>query len=121
MTMIDDAPTEPLTLAELAEAAGLDRFQLVRGFARATGLTPHAYRLQRRIGLARRLIARGVALAEAALASGFADQSHMTRVFARTYRITPGAYARGLGHRPRPARPSGSRAAPTAQRNTHGR
>ncbi|MGH6676412.1 MAG: helix-turn-helix domain-containing protein, partial [Xanthobacteraceae bacterium] len=58
------------------------------------GLTPHTYVMQRRIELARRLIARRVGLAEAALSSGFADQSHMTRIFVRNYGISPGAYAR---------------------------
>jgi len=91
--LIDDDPAAALSLADLAHASGLSRFQVLRAFARATGLTPHAYQLQRRIGLARRLIAGGAALSEAAAASGFADQSHMTRVFVRQYGITPGSYA----------------------------
>jgi AraC-like DNA-binding protein len=49
--------------------------------------------MQRRIDLARRLIARKTPLADAAAISGFADQSHMTRTFARKYGISPGAYA----------------------------
>ncbi|QCI63076.1 AraC family transcriptional regulator [Phreatobacter stygius] len=93
---IDDAPTRPVSLADLARESGLSRFQVLRGFTRATGLTPHAYLVQRRIDLARRLIAGGTALAEAAAASGFADQSHMTRVFVRTYGVSPGGYAGAL-------------------------
>ena len=91
--MIDDDPAAPLTLAELADACGLSHFQLLRAFAKATGLTPHAYLLQRRIQEARRLIAIGTPLAEAAFASGFADQSHMTRLFVRNFGLSPGAYA----------------------------
>lgn len=91
--MIDDDPAAPLTLAELAEACGLSHFQFLRAFAKATGLTPHAYLLQRRIQEARRLIAVGTPLAEAAFASGFADQSHMTRLFVRNFGVSPGAYA----------------------------
>jgi hypothetical protein len=45
---------------------------------------------------ARTLLARGTALAEAAAASGFADQSHMTRLFVRAYGLTPGAYVAAL-------------------------
>ena len=90
---IDDDPAAPLTLAELAEACGLSQFQFLRAFAKATGLTPHAYLLQRRIQEARRLIAVGTPLAEAAFASGFADQSHMTRLFVRNFGLSPGAYA----------------------------
>ncbi|WP_353619630.1 AraC family transcriptional regulator [Rhizobium sp. ICMP 5592] len=91
--LIEEDPSAPLTLAELADACGLSHFQFLRAFTRATGLTPHAYLLQRRIHEARRLIASGTPLAEAAFASGFADQSHMTRLFVRNFGISPGAYA----------------------------
>jgi len=92
--LIDDDPAAPLSLADLARASGLSRFQVLRGFSRATGLTPHAYQMQRRAALARRLIRHGAALTDAAAASGFADQSHMARIFVRLYGLTPGAYAR---------------------------
>lgn len=91
--LIDSDPVAPITLWDLARESGQSRFQLLRGFAKATGMTPHAYLMQRRVHLARRLIAKRTALAQAAAASGFADQSHMTRLFVRTYGITPGAYA----------------------------
>ena len=94
--LIDDCPTAPITLADLAQVSGLSRFQVLRGFVRATGLTPHAYLVQRRIDLARRLIAAGAALAPAAAASGFADQSHMTRIFVRKYGLSPGAFAAAM-------------------------
>lgn len=90
---IDENPAASLTLSDLARACGLSRFQVIRGFARATGLTPHAYLLQRRVQLARRLIAGGASLADASLGSGFADQSHMTRIFVRNYGVSPRAYA----------------------------
>lgn len=91
--LIDDDPTAAITLADLAEVSGLSRFQLLRGFARATGLTPHAYIVQRRVEAARRLVAEGSSLADAAAGSGFADQSHMTRAFTSRFGWTPGALA----------------------------
>lgn len=84
----------PPALAELAALAGLSRFQLLRRFAAVHGLTPHAWLQQQRSERVRGLVARGVALAEAAAAAGFADQSHMTRVFTRQYGFTPGAWQR---------------------------
>jgi AraC-like DNA-binding protein len=95
LALMDDEPAAPHALADLAAVSGLSRFQLLRAVARATGLTPHAYLLQRRVQMARRLIEGGMGLAEAAVASGFADQSHMTRVFTRTFGLPPGAYAAG--------------------------
>lgn len=89
---LDSDPASVITLEELAAESGLGRFRLVRDFARITGLTPHAYLLQRRTELVRRMIAGGTPLAEAAIAAGFADQSHMTRNFTRRYGYTPGAY-----------------------------
>jgi len=44
---IDDYSSTPLSLDELATIAGVSSFQLIRGFARVTGLTPHAYLIQR--------------------------------------------------------------------------
>ena len=82
------------SLADLAREVGLSRYQLVRQFAQATGLTPHAYLVQRRLHHARRLMRAGTPLAEVAAASGFADQSHLTRLFARTFGTTPHAYLR---------------------------
>lgn len=91
--MIDDAPAKGATLDDLARAAGLNKFQLLRSFSRHTGLTPHAYLMQKRTDLARRLIRCGRPLAETAFESGFADQSHMTRMFSSKFGVTPGAYA----------------------------
>ncbi|MFV0672372.1 AraC family transcriptional regulator [Variovorax sp. tm] len=88
----DDCVDAP-TLAELAREAGLSRYQLLRGFAAAFGLPPHAWLQQCRLSRARRLIAQGRALADAAAGAGFADQSHMTRAFVRFLGFTPGAYA----------------------------
>ncbi|MEY9198948.1 AraC-like DNA-binding protein [Sinorhizobium fredii] len=103
ISLIDEDPLTPLTLADLARESGLSRFQVVRGFAKATGLTPHAYLMQRRIDIVRRLIGESTPLAEAAIAGGFADQSHMTRLFVRKYGFSPGAYARAVGMPPKSA------------------
>lgn len=81
-----------VSLADIAHAAGIGRFELVRGFAAAYGITPYAYVLQRRLGRAKALLADGASPAHAAHASGFADQSHLTRAFKRQFGVTPGQY-----------------------------
>lgn len=56
---IDDDPARPFRLAALAREAGMSQFRFLRTFARATGLTPHSYLLQRRVHLARHALAGG--------------------------------------------------------------
>lgn len=90
---IDDDPARPVALAELGALAGLGRYRLLRGFVAATGLTPHAYLMQRRVALARRLLAAGRTPAEAAFEAGFCDQSHLTRCFTRQFGVGPARYA----------------------------
>lgn len=93
---LDEVPERQVTLADLAELSGVTRFQLLRGFVRAVGITPHAYLLQRRVRLARRLLMAGRRPAEAAAEAGFADQSHLTRAFRRQLGVTPARYRAAL-------------------------
>jgi AraC-like DNA-binding protein len=89
---LDEAPEAAVSLGDLAALSGVSRFQLLRGFARQVGTTPHAYLLQRRVRAAQRLLTAGRTPAEAAAESGFADQSHMTRAFVRQLGVTPARY-----------------------------
>jgi AraC-like DNA-binding protein len=91
-------PAANLTLASLAAEISTSRYQLLRAFSRERGLTPHAYIVQQRLALARRLIRAGSPLVDAASATGFSDQSHLTRMFARQFGVTPARY--GLLARP---------------------
>jgi AraC-like DNA-binding protein len=76
----------------LENIAGIDRFTIARQFRWAFGTSPDRYRTLRRLALARAAIESGQSLARAAAESGFADQSHMTRQFKRTYGLTPGRW-----------------------------
>jgi AraC-like DNA-binding protein len=89
---LEAAPEMATTLGELAALSGISRFQLLRGFFREVGATPHAYLIQLRVRLVRRYLAAGNSSAEAAHLAGFADQSHMTRAFVRQFGVTPGRY-----------------------------
>lgn len=86
--------SEPVTLAELADASGMSRFHLVHAFTRQVGLAPHAYLIHVRVGRAGGLLRRGVPATEVAACMGFADQSHFARHFKQVMHVTPGAYAR---------------------------
>lgn len=90
---IDASPTHDFTLTQLAALSGVNRYQTIRMFARATGFTPHAYLVQRRVELARDLIRGGNSLVDVAMAAGFSDQSHLTRAFVARFGYTPGTWA----------------------------
>jgi AraC-like DNA-binding protein len=94
--LIRAEPAADITARHLAEAAGCSRFAVHRAFVSAYGVTPADYQRQLRLRAARRLIADGSPIGEAAAQAGFADQSHLTRWFGRYYGITPGAYRRAV-------------------------
>jgi AraC-like DNA-binding protein len=93
--LLHDCFAADLSADDLARAVGLSRFQLYRQFRDRYGVPPSAYQRQLRLREARRRLAAGAGIAEAAIAAGFADQSHLTRWFRRTYGITPRVYQQG--------------------------
>ncbi len=78
---------------DLEEVTGLDRFTLARQFRQLLGTSPHRYLVMRRLERAKGLIAAGESIAEAAFASGFADQAHLNRHFKKALGMTPGRFA----------------------------
>lgn len=81
---------KPITLADLAQTAGLSRMHFAAQFRQATGLRPHEYLLRRRIEKAKVMLATSsVPIAEVALTVGFSSQSHFTGVFKRLTDVTP--------------------------------
>ena len=110
--MIDATAGADFTTAQLAEVAGCSRFALHRAFTAAYLMTPGDYQRQVRLRSARRLIAQGWSISDAAANAGFADQSHLTRWFGRYYGITPGGYQHAVaaaGPGPVPRRYAASR------------
>lgn len=84
----------PLTVAQLAQACGLSTAQFIRRFKACFGLTPGDHLLNRRVNLARALLAQGRPIADAAAVAGFADQAHLQRAFKARHAMTPGTYGR---------------------------
>lgn len=97
--LLDGILDEQISLATVAAHCGLSTFQLVRGFVKYVGLPPHAYHTQRRVERARALILSGQTPAQAAHATGFADQAHLTRCFRRYLAITPGRLRSAAGRK----------------------
>lgn len=84
-----------ISLAELADVAGISRFHFARIFKREVGVSPVAYLERLRIERAKELIRdAAISLADVAYAVGFSDQSHFIRRFKRHLGRTPADYAR---------------------------
>jgi AraC-like DNA-binding protein len=98
---LSDGDAAQATLTDLAGVAGCSRFAAYRAFRSRFGLSPSDYQRQLRLRAARRALASGATVADAAAATGFADQAHLTRWFRRCYGITPGAYRAARGWPPR--------------------
>ena len=93
--MMEGRLDDQTSLRELAAACGLSVSHFARAFRISTGLPPHRWLLRRRVDRATDLL-RGadLSLTEVALACGFADQSHFTRVFAQATGESPGLWRR---------------------------
>jgi AraC-like DNA-binding protein len=93
--LLGDRLGEKVRLDELAAAAGLSKFHLLRRFRAMTGMTPGAYRRHLRIEAAKQALRQGESPSQVALAFGFVDQSHFTRAFRTQTGVTPARFARG--------------------------
>jgi len=92
---IERHPEAGLTLAALAEEAGLSSYHFLRTFERLTGLTPHQYILRARLReAAMRLAVEPARVIDIALDSGFGDVSNFNRVFRAEFGVSPRAYRR---------------------------
>jgi AraC-like DNA-binding protein len=83
---------ENVSLSELASLTNLSSFHLLRVFRNQVGVPPHEYQTQLRVIQAGRLLRKGYSISDTALATGFFDQSHLSRNFKRITGMTPGLY-----------------------------
>lgn len=83
---------ERIYLDQLCRCAGLSKSTLLRAFAKSRCVTPYSYLENIRIGKARKLLEQGISPVEAALQTGFSDQSHFTNYFYRFLGLAPGVY-----------------------------
>ena len=84
-----------ITLRDVAQHCGLSRAYFAMAFRISTGVTPHQWLLEHRVEVAHAMMRDAtLRIREIAIACGFADQSHLTRVFTRIVGASPGQWRR---------------------------
>ncbi|NPC58512.1 AraC family transcriptional regulator [Caenimonas soli] len=86
---IDERLDQAISLADLANCAGMSLWHFTRRFEAAQGSTPHVYVTQRRLQRAKALLATtDQHVIEVALEVGM-NHSHFTRTFGKAFGLTP--------------------------------
>lgn len=83
---------EKISLEQICKEAGLSKSTLLRVFTKTKGITPYRYLETLRVNEAKKLLEQGATPMEAAMETGFSDQSHFTNFFSAFIGLTPGAY-----------------------------
>jgi AraC family transcriptional regulator len=84
-----------VALKEVARECGLSVGHFSHAFRRTLGVAPHKWLIEQRVVLSKeKLRDDGLSLSNVATECGFSDQSHLTRVFAKTVGVSPGAWRR---------------------------
>lgn len=91
-TFINENYMHSLSLDQISQYAGLSKSTLLRAFTKSHGITPYRYLESVRINKAKKLLEKGVMPVDAALQTGFSDQSHFTNYFSLFTGIAPGVY-----------------------------
>lgn len=131
LAAVHAAPAHAWTLEAMAAQAGMSRARFAAHFARRVGVPPGEYLTGWRMGLARRLLRRGLTVKEVASEVGYGSASALGRVFVRRVGRSPAAWQQhepGLDHErriedslmPRPSAntPPGTAASPRWRRQT---
>lgn len=85
--------TSDFLLSDISSMFHQSPFYINRLFKKEIGISLHCYQIQMRIEKSRKLLAEGLSISDAAVSSGFTDQSHFHRFFKKYVGVTPGKYA----------------------------
>ncbi len=91
-TYIEERYAEHIILDDLSKIAKMNKYSLLRSFTRIMGITPYRYLETVRINVAKKLLENGTEPIEAAMETGFVDQSHFSNFFKEFIGLTPRQY-----------------------------
>lgn len=83
---------ENISLEDLCRLTGLSKYYLLRSFTKQKGISPYSYLETIRIDKAKKLLEQGILPIDAALQTGFTDQSHFSNFFKKFIGLTPKQY-----------------------------
>ncbi|MEA4848006.1 MAG: AraC family transcriptional regulator [Clostridiaceae bacterium] len=93
---IEENFLKTLSLKDMEERFGINKFILIRNFRKEFNTTPNAYQLQIRVNHGKGLLKNSNDIADISLKAGFYDQAHFTKEFKKAYGITPLQYYKDL-------------------------
>jgi AraC family transcriptional regulator len=85
--------TQDLSILDLATLTNMSESHFSRSFKRSVGIAPYQYLMQQRVERAKQLLKQqAISISDIALDCGFANQTHLTKVFRQMTGMTPKAY-----------------------------
>jgi AraC-like DNA-binding protein len=82
------------SIAELAREVQISPFHFIRQFEAVFGVTPHQFRIRRRLDVAKQLLATGHSVTDVCMEVGFSSLGSFSALFTRKVGEPPSAYRR---------------------------
>lgn len=92
------SPESEKSLEQFAEEIFVSKFYYIRKIKTVSGLTPHKLIIQSRIRKSQKLLQSGANIVDAALLTGFYDQSHFNKYFKKIVGVPPLEYLQSLSN-----------------------
>lgn len=89
---VEEHMEEPITLDQLSEHVNVSKYHFLRKFKELTGVTAHAFVMNKRLIRACELLQKGESIANVYQSTGFSDYSVFLRNFKAAFGISPGQY-----------------------------
>ena len=84
---------QDLSILDLAGLTSMSESHFSRSFKQLVGIAPYQYLMQQRVERAKQLLKQqAISISDIALDCGFANQTHLTKVFRQMTGVTPKAY-----------------------------
>ena len=96
LELMEEHFSEPIGIADFAEAAGLSESRFAQLFRRQFGVSPMAFFNRIRLGFAEKMLLEQRTIEETAAACGFASAQYFCRFFRKSTGVTPGTYRNEL-------------------------